>query len=185
MGTRRVIAGIAGLAVLFIVATALEAAAGQPRPYLVRLTLAGGKLVDQADYCKFDKNQGYYLIATGDCDGASVDLVLTPDPTPYGWGGDTTDGGRPPTPASLPRLRTGTGVNIGESPKQVLAKLGAKPESNTYDKKTRVREMCFYAKVKVRSMGRDYTRYGATYTFRDEKLWKIGYGIGTEDGCGE
>ena len=52
-------------------------------PGYVRLHLAGGKIEDEADYVKYDPAERYYLIATGDCDGALL-LGLARRRTPDG-----------------------------------------------------------------------------------------------------
>jgi len=151
----------------------LEKPKGQPK--YVRFSLAGGDLGKADSYTKFDPKQRYYLIATGDCDGASVSLILTPKPDGYGiepddkksWGKFV----------SLPRLRTGQGVNIGETPQQVKRKLGRAPHFLSYEAGKKERIYQYRA-----NLGNGW-QYLGIYTFHNERLWAIHYNYGRSDGC--
>jgi len=152
-------------------------------PSFVRLYLAGGNLADDADYVKYDSKERYYLVATGDCDGASVDLVLTPNPVGYGYDPATSDKALVERVA-LPRLRTGKGVNIGDTPQQVQRKLGATPHWSSYDRETKKREWVYRASIFMKSREkRGKQIYRGTYTFLNNRLWSIHYNVQEKDGC--
>jgi hypothetical protein len=90
------------------------------RAKFVRTYLAGSRLSPaQKNFLKFDKKEGYYLNSYSDGLGRlmSIKLVLSPDPKrigdPYS---DGEIAKKSITFTVLPRLRTGKGVNIGDSP---------------------------------------------------------------------
>lgn len=156
---------------------ALAAAqAAERRPAFVRLKLAGVDIQDQQHFVKYDPKERYYLVASEDCDGASTDLALTPSPGAWGVKPDDKSIVR----ASLPRLRNGTGVNIGDTPAVVRRKLGARPWKWVYHRKLDERVWTYEApKIPVRmrhgiSRVRDYT---ATYIFEHGRLWSIYYNV--------
>ncbi|MBI5832891.1 MAG: hypothetical protein HZB16_11375 [Armatimonadetes bacterium] len=116
-------------ATLCLAGLATAAQARSVRPYVVRLTLCGWRVGATKFGALHDAGSGYYLIATGDCDGASRSLIPTPDPPE--WTKPS-----PVTQTRLSRLRTGTGVNIGDTVSVVAAKLGARPDSISNDRET-------------------------------------------------
>jgi hypothetical protein len=169
------------------VCVAAAQVSGKPGSYpsFVRLSLAGSRLEDEGSYVKYDQKERYYLIATGDCDGASIDLILSPDPKGFGFDSSDAASRRRVKRVTLPRLRTGTGVNIGDTPQQVRRKLGVPPHWSSYDRETKEREWVYRAAILVKSRqqrGKQY--YRATYTFHNERLWSIHYNMQEEDGCG-
>lgn len=98
-------------------------------PSFVRFQIAGEDVRKDGD-TKFDPKAGFYLIHTGDCDGASVDLILTPSKSPKdNWDWTWTSKHNEARVTRLPRLRSGSGVNIGDSPATVQRKLGAGPHN--------------------------------------------------------
>lgn len=156
---------------------------------LVRLHFAGGNLVDEASYTKYDPKSRYFLIATGDCDGASIDLILTPNPDKSGY----AVGVSPQEMVArkyikrviLPRLRNGSGVNIGDTPQQVERKLDSRPSQILIRKEINGREWVYLTTVSLKRKGSRSTlqNYRATYTFRNDKLWAIHYNLQEPDGC--
>ena len=141
-------------------------------PRFVRLSLAGASVNDRGSSVKYDPRERYFLLATGDCDGASIDLVLTPDLSAWNRRLEAS------TPrVSLPRLRTGRGVNIGDTPQEVRMKLGRSPHFYSYDSERRARVYEYRAKL-----GHGWL-YSGEYAFRNERLWSIHYNVAHEDGC--
>jgi hypothetical protein len=150
------------------------------RAKFVRTYLAGSRLSPaQKNFLKFDKKEGYYLNSYSDGLGRlmSIKLVLSPDPKrigdPYS---DGEIAKKSITFTVLPRLRTGKGVNIGDSPQQVRRKLGSSPMTSQYNYKSKERVYTWKAPIVVKAENRwqNWTYYGI-YTFRNEQLWAIKY----------
>lgn len=156
-------------------------------PAYVRYSLAGEDIREGGGY-KHDVKAGFYLIHTGDCDGVSRDLYLTPDKLPSGNAAEdfgswiSLDNFEGSTKAVLPRLRTGTGVNIGDSPAVVQRKLQSPPHSvNVWGS---VKDWRYYAAIEIKSGKKMVPRnYSATYRFYKNKLWGINYNIAYQGGC--
>lgn len=178
------------LVTLFVLVPMLAVAApysstSESYPTFIRFSLAGGNLVDDAGYTKYDPKARYYLLATGDCDGASIDLILTPSPASSGRGDDREFANNKSVKrVVLPRLRNGKGVNIGDSPQQVQKKLGARPHHVWVKKDLRQLEWVYYANIFMKSrQARGMQNYRATYTFRNARLWSVHYNVHEADGC--
>lgn len=142
---------------------------------VVRASICGNRLgTSFGPY--YDKKQGYYLL--GDVDGLGkpmiASLILCPDFKPlksYGARRDEI------TQKTLPLLREGKGVNIGDSPYQVRQKIGQPPHETRYNRISKIRTYIYGGKIDLKvdgemQSGWDYT---ATYTFHREKLWSIEY----------
>lgn len=163
------------LALLPILSTASQSSDSQKHPAFVRFSLAGGSLMDKDNfYEEYDAKERYYLISTGDCDGTSRDLILTPSPASSGIGGDDRSFAKDKNikRVTLPRLRNGKGVNIGDTPKQVKRKLGRGPHRSWIRNDLKVRVWNYYSKTHS---------YTATYLFRKGRLWSISYHVGGAD----
>ena len=157
---------------------------GRPAGF-VRYTLAGQRL-GQGEFVKYDPSSGYYLVEYGDSDGDVDRIILCPDKAAVGVepGGGTGNLQQ----VTLPRLRTGKGVDIGDTPAQVRHKLRARPnqwcryedawevevaEWHPHDK---CRVDSYVAQVRFpddRTGGR--YRYEADYVFLNGRLWAIEY----------
>jgi len=150
------------------------------RATFVRTYLAGSCLSPhQKNLLKFDRKKGYYLNSFSDGLGRlmSIKLVLCPDPKRLGDPfADREIEKKEITFTTLPRLLTGKGVNIGDSPQQVHRKLGSRPATSQYNHKTGERAYTWKAPITVKADNRwqKWTYYG-TYTFRNERLWAIKY----------
>ncbi|HAZ64937.1 MAG TPA: hypothetical protein DCZ72_15190 [Armatimonadetes bacterium] len=168
---RSVSAALLG-ALLFILTAPPTAA----KPYVVRMTLAG-ELLGGGQGTIADTRSDYLVTHSGDCDGAQLTLLLSPPRSGLTWDPDRQ--------APLPRLRSGTGVNIGESPRTVIRKLGRQPDEighlEWYARGTTT--YTYHAKINYRGGPRVYTKYRAEYTFRSGRLYSIMYIISTEHGC--
>lgn len=156
-------------------------------PQFVRLSLGGVHVTDGAGLKVFDPGQHYYLISTGDCDVSSLGLVLTPDPRDWGYDFTKPSLRKGLKRRTLPRLSGGVGVNIGESPEQVVRKLGSPPSIKAYNEKTRVRTYTYFAHIVMSGEGKRRGRgkqfYSAKYVFLRERLRSIQYVVSNEDGC--
>lgn len=165
-----------GLVALLVFVGWSAVAVAAARPYLVRLTICDVPITDANTaglIHLYDEQQGYHLYHSGDCDGAAIYLILSPE--------SFNGGGKP---AHLPRLRNGRGVNIGESYAEVQRKLGARPVSNDYNSKNGERVVQYAADVHIRSGSRTYVTYTAKYTFRNDRLQEIWYSLFDAHGCG-
>jgi hypothetical protein len=77
---------------------------------------------------------------------------------------------------TLPRLRTGKGINIGDTPQQVRRKLGSQPATSQYNYKSKQRVLTWKAPIMINAEGRwQNWAYRGIYTFRNERLWAIKY----------
>lgn len=162
------------LVLLPTLAVASPGSKPQKFPAFVRFRLAGGNLMDKDNfYEKYDAKERYYLISTGDCDGTVRTLILTPSPSSSGMGDDDRYFAEKSLKrVTLPHLRNGKGVNIGDTPQQVRKKLGVGPHRAWAKKDSKARVWAYYSKRHS---------YAAEYTFRKGSLWSIIYTIG--DGC--
>ena len=174
-------------AVLFvlILLTALHPTWAKPsqRPPFMRLSLAGVQIGDTRS--KYDPKERYFVIGTGDCDGAHMSLILTPDLKAEGYIWEDEELRKLPR-VSLPRLRTGKGVNIGETPSQVQRKLGAAPHFYSYDREKKELVYVYRASYFQRSGTARAEKINCTgsYKFRNGRLWSIRYSLNEADGCG-
>jgi hypothetical protein len=168
-------------------------AQSKPRSSVVRFSLAGEKLrVGQADFLKFDPESNYYLVHYGyTWENPAAHLRLFPASDLRN--GELEGYGTKVQLATLPRLRTGTGVNIGDTPAQVKRKLGGPPKSPRFDKKTGELTYSYRQRVVINIPASAYiyreppmaeksiiTRtysYGASYAFRNGRLRSISYSL--------
>lgn len=158
---------------------------GKPsqRPQFMRLSLAGSHMGDTRS--KHDPKARYFLIGMGDCDGAHMSLILTPDPQAEGIEWDEEEKRELPR-VSLPRLRTGKGINIGETPSQVQHKLGKAPNFYSYDREKK-EHIYQYRSAYSRRNGAgkgEKIFYTGSYKFRNGRLWSIHYSLNKAGGCG-
>lgn len=170
------------------------AASSHDNPTYARLTICGIRLGNSATI--YDAKEKYFLVSTGDCDGASLTVVLSPDINRLGFGGMDTEAGRKELIAeanktSLPHLRDGSGVNIGDSPRRVKQKNGTPTRvlrnslevTYIYAGKIWVRPEKSYETVFLDESSRAVQRgYRAEYFFRHNKLWAIRYTAFDEHG---
>lgn len=150
---------------------------------VVRLSLAGVRVGHMGNMRgKYDPKQGYYLIELQECDGAHKHLLLTPDPAEAYLEAEQI---QRLARVHLPRLRTGKGVNIGETPAQVQHKLGKAPDFYSYDrvKKERVYEYRATLPKQRRGRKQEKSSYRGVYKFRNERLRSITYNLDIGDGC--
>ena len=143
----------------------------------------GTKFSDQR-WIKFDAKAHYYLELADDGAGdtSSLSLILSPDHKSLVYGEEWDD--KSVKKVTLPHLTNGAGINIGDSPRLVIHKLGAAPEENNYNRKTKIRTYIYRAPISVRIQLWDGKRiyfawrpweYSAQYEFHKEKLWSIAY----------
>ena len=160
-----------------------RAVSSQPpkRPLHLRLTLADVR-VGQVKKL-YDPKEKYFLIGTGDCDGAHMSLYLVPEAElGRSWSAEWK---KKIPHVTLPRLRSGTGVNIGESPTQVRRKLGKSPDYYSYDQPNKIRVYQYRASWFERdSTGKnEKILYRGDYKFCNEQLISIRYSVSEADGC--
>lgn len=168
---------------LLLLSAALHAAGSN----IVRLSLAGMRLnLRQGNYLKHDAEAGYYLNVSNN--GNSVGLFLCPSRDYVA----EESGDEAPLPAAvrgkLPRLTTGAGVNIGDTPQQVARKLGAMPGQNFYTDFRKERTYTYHGRVPVQALGGSAHKswyYLAKYIFRHEHLWAIDYSASSFDTTGQ
>ena len=178
-------------ALILLPVLAVAAPKKPPKSSVVRFFLAGGQLTAEESYVKYDPKARYFLVATGDCDGVSVDLILTPQPSTSGMGITQDDKklalAKTTRRTTLPRLRDGKGVNIGDTPQQVEQKLGALPSQVSPRHEFNGRDWVYLAAVPLKRKHKysssTLQNYRATYTFRDGKLWAIHYNLQDPHGC--
>jgi hypothetical protein len=112
--------------------------------------LVAARLGVEGRHVKYDPKQRYYLIAQKheENDGGPphrIVLTLTPGTRTPGprYYFDTPDpeqeGLKVDKRVTLPRLSTGTGVNIGDTPQQVRRKLGTVPHHEGHARKRQAR----------------------------------------------
>lgn len=157
------------------------------KPYIIRMHLAGARLeIDQKDFIRFDSKQNYYLIHSGnnwETAGATLFLCPASEMASYGYELKQLKNAKH---ASLPRLRSGFGVNIGESSKIVIAKLGRKPDHTSRNSQNP--ELIYNSRVPVRFTSRTGTKvrkmydYQARYRFGNGKLQMIEYRVFDAEG---
>lgn len=182
-------ARLVGMLCVFGALAAAGEVQAQKLPSFVRLSLAGASLVNPKSFVTlelYDPKEEYYLIARKDCDGDALELILTPDPEKWGQGTVDNVGDESLKPADLPNLRTGKGVNIGETPSVVKRKLGRAPHYQAYNAKTKTRSYVYFTKVRAKFAGAKSVEsrlYQAKYIFRGERLREIVYSADLTDSC--
>lgn len=168
-----------------------------PQASFVRTYLAGTRLsLMQPDFTAFDAKAGYYLVKFGDTfDVRGATLILSPDLAATYWPRSSKMSKSGIIRKTLPRLHTGTGVNIGDTPLQVRRKLGAWPREIRRDN-GKIRFYGYHSHVLVdmpyatgqwtngeRIVDRQAPttksrfHYYALYWFRNEKLESIEYTV--------
>lgn len=147
----------------------------QTKPSVIRTTIADKKLGTSFGPF-YDKQEGYYLLGNVDGLGKAMVayLILRPDFKPLEDYGISREDVKEKT---LPHLRGGRGINIGDTPRQVRQKIGQAAHKSRYNRKTKARTYIYQSKISLKvgdEMARDWD-YTATYTFHHEKLWSIEY----------
>ena len=149
-------------------------------PYLVRLSLAGETLNPRKPFFKvlYDPKSNYYLIGDGFGPDhiTSVSLTLAPASKIAEFAGTI----KRRQNATLPRLKSGSGVNIGDSPATVLRKLGQAPQQTGIDYESKKYTFWYKKLVWVmppHSNKREKWHYTAYYSFDKNRLWAIIYAI--------
>ena len=145
---------------------------------ILRFKLAGSDVRDGLTFVRYDAHAKYYL--TAETDGnrrsyQSTGLVLSPTRSDE----DVLEREGAVQRVRLPRLQSGQGVNIGDSPVGVKEKLGGLPTTTIYDRRTR-QLVYTYETVFLLTHGEmvhKQMNYLATYTFRASKLRTIDYNI--------
>ena len=107
----------------------------------------------------WDKRAGQFLIADGECDGAHKWLIWTSDPA------RVSDGIHDSMVLTLPELKTGKGLALGDSQALVRSKLGKPQKSRTVKG----------SQVDVYSVRRGAHRYSAEYHYKDAVLVAISF----------
>ena len=164
---------------LFALSFASVGATKNTNSNVVRTQLAGTNLEDKGQFYKFDSQEHYYLAFQKDGAGhvEFISLKLCPDRKQVCYPDGELEN-REISAARLPRLRTGKGINIGDTPRQVLAKIGEEPEYYQYNRKTKTRIYTYKAPIflKVReTSSREKWNYEGIYKFKNERLWDIEY----------
>ena len=150
----------------------------------VRTQLVGAKLnPDLPNFRKFDARQGYYLVRYSDGAGRALStaIYLFPDPAKNRGYSPLHHDARQATSTQnveLPSVRTGWGVNIGDTPGEVREKLGRAPDYASYSRQTRrgiygyQEPIRLYIKLEKREVTWQYT---AKYIFDKGQLRVIEY----------
>jgi hypothetical protein len=130
----------------------------------------------------FDAKTGFMLIRDVECDGAVVELLLTRDRKEvvhdYSYIAPNYNPAKSEgamlamTPKSLPNLRSGKGITIGDSPSLVRRKLG---RPTKIDRKAPYTTFTFEFRSGKTEDGRDYSE---AYTFRANKLVEMNFSYG-------
>lgn len=155
---------------------------------LIRTQLAGIQMdVKQKDFIWFDAASGYYLAKTGShWEHFGANLILTPDrkTIPFIKDPKTTVKVRQ---VKLPRLRSGSGINVGDTIAQVHHKLGEEPEYFYPEYKSPERTEVYFGCTKMKTPQKNggfnlkTYYYRAEYTFRNGKLRTIEYNLTSPD----
>lgn len=150
------------------------------KPYTVRLSLAGERLNLQKPFFKvlYDPKSNYYLIGDGFGPDHLTSLTLTLAPASKIAEYQGTIERR--QIATLPHLKSGFGVNIGDSPAIVLRKLGQMPQQTGVDYESKKHTFWYRKSVWVtppRKNKPEKWHYSAYYSFDKNRLWAIGYSI--------
>lgn len=170
----------------FVLAGRAVSATPAPAPTFLRFTLAGADVRDGLSFVRRDAKSGYYLSARTDGFSRSypyTTLTLSPNRTL-----DTMMDFTPVRAATLPRLYSGKGINIGDVPSVVERKLGALPTTTGYDRRTRQLVYTYETLFKLTrgTMIRKRMNYLATYVFQSGRLWSVEYKVKEpEPGLGE
>ncbi len=150
---------------------------------LVRRYLAGSHLsIAQRNFIKYDTASGYYLVSRytmgeGTDEGRKVGatLLLTPDQ------GDVENMFLKVKiqKTHLPRLRTGTGVNIGDTAAQVRSKVGPKPyvDRTTGQLSYSYKKRFFLSVPKSTGYRKRLYHYSACYYFYNGRVEAIRYDL--------
>jgi len=171
---------------LFYMANVFIASAQSNPRRITRLSLCGAQLQPfQRGFVQYDPREKYYLCSWGMNVGDYVIVALTLTPSrdhAKRYGSDDNFSTRR---APLPRLKSGWGVNIGDTPQQVRAKLGAGPDKAHRDKKQNTLRYTYSVKTRLYEhspalrkqypMPKQWYRYQANYLFRNGNLWAISY----------
>lgn len=142
---------------------------------ILRFELAGVDVRDGLSFVKCDAKAGYYLSARTDGFSRSYSLTmltLSPNRTC-----DTLMDFTPVKAATLPRLRSGKGVNLGDDPPMVEQKLGALPTTTGYDRRSRQLTYTYETAFKLTRGTMIHKRmdYRSTYVFHNGRLWSVEY----------
>lgn len=147
-----------------------------PARSFLRFTLAGADVRDGLAFTRYDAQADYYL--TAETDGnrrsyQSTTLTLSPQLS------DDQAGNSPVQPIALPRLRSGKGINIGDTPPVVEQKLEALPTTMRYDRRTKELVYTYETTFLLThgSMIHKRMNYLATYTFHNSRLWDVEYNL--------
>lgn len=146
-----------------------------PARTFLRFTLAGADVRDGLSFVKHDLKAGYYLCDQTEGFRHSYPLaVLTL--SPYETLAAMMDF-TPVRTSILPRLRSGKGINIGDTPPVVEQKLGALPTTTSYDRRTNQLTYTYETTFSLThgSMTHKRMNYVATYTFHNSRLWAVEY----------
>ena len=168
-----------GVLILLLAAGITAICYGKPRSkgavasYFVDLTLGGARLsLLGKDFHYYDSKKGYHLKRQSVPDiYGHVSLALL----------DKSEEDIGARQVSLPSLRTGRGVNIGDTPKQVRSKLGAptniiKPQDSEIGELTYDYEAIITMPRPASNKGKVIKRaYMATYVFHKNRLQSIAY----------
>lgn len=152
-----------------------------PARSFLRFTLAGADVRDGLAFIRYDAKAGYYLYGQPHGDSRpyeSASLTLSPERDD-----EAVEDKTPVQAATLPRLRSGKGVNLGDSPVGVKRKLGALPTTTSYDRRTRELVYTYETVFSLTRGGMVRRRmdYAATYTFHDSRLWAVEYALSKPD----
>lgn len=199
--------GLVWKSVLFAAACVLKVADGAPakpngeaKSSVVRLSLAGQRLaVGEADFLKYDPKAGYFLHRDGEgWEGLGCHLELCS--REYSLNRAMfRDSAAKAERQSLPNIKTGWGVNIGDSPATVRRKLGARPTEQSWDRDKQSSYFNYqyhksvflnipisafrYQKPPVTSKRfvRKKFDYWAQYSFKNNRLVRIVYRVSDPD----
>lgn len=170
------------------------------KPSVVRLSLAGQRLaVGEADFLKCDPKAGYFLHRSGEgWEGLGCHLELCSREYFLAKSIFRDDAAKAER-TTLPNLKTGWGVNIGDSPAVVRRKLGALPTKQSWDrdKKSSFLNYLYHKSVFLtipisaykyqkppvtnKRLVRKKFDYSAEYTFANNQLVRIAYRVSDPD----
>ena len=156
----------------------------------LRVSLCGVPLdINRQPFLRYDARQHYYLSYEEDGLGHTMLLGLCLRPThwiPSDFDKNPNDAPdleddleMPAQNAELPRLRSGAGIDIGDTPAQVTGKLGAQPSGKFSRGTTLVYSYKAPVTVEFSNDGEPWF-YHAKYCFHNGHLWAIEYFVREE-----
>lgn len=178
------------LATLLFGATLLQG--GPKQPAWLDTNIAGYALKYNEQFSPvgvFDPKSGFYIVRGVECDGAHLRLTLTRDRQAVVGEGyivpnyTTPDGGKGYSPLKVKpfqSLRTGKGVQIGDTVAQVKARLGKPTKIAKTGSRKQFDELTYFWSDVKNGEGHEWSNI---YTFKNGKLIEITFDREAVPGC--